>query len=296
MLIMRTNYIEYSFDMSIIVLMSGMEWYNIMAERRRFFMNILITNDDGINARGIKELVEALSAEADIFVFAPESQKSACGHGITVMAPITVQETNFPKAEKAWAVSGTPADCVKLGLRILKEEGVHINMLYSGINHGSNLGTDTLYSGTVSGAIEGVINGIPSIAMSVYSHDPRYFGPSREMALKALQIASEKLDRGTVLNINLPHVPAEEIRGLRVTRLGAREYDEQFRPHLDDDGRLHYFYTGEPRIYNGLPGDIDVIALQENCISITPLHYDLTSYQRVKEVKSWGFQFEHNKK
>ncbi len=254
-------------------------------------MKILITNDDGINARGIRELVEALSAEAEIFVFAPDSQKSACGHGITVMAPITVREVNFPKAEKAWSVAGTPADCVKLGLRILKEEGIHINMLYSGINHGSNLGTDTLYSGTVSGAIEGVINGIPSIAMSLHSHEPRYFGPSRDMAVRALGIAAEKLDRGTVLNINIPHVVGDEIKGLRVTRLGAREYDEQFRPHVDDDGKLHYFYTGKPVIYTGLPDDIDVVALQENCISITPLHYDLTSYQRVADVKSWGFQF-----
>lgn len=254
-------------------------------------MNILVTNDDGIHAKGIRELVEALAGEADIFVFAPSSQKSACGHGITVTAPITVEEINFPKAKRAWSVAGTPADCVKLGLKILKDEGISVHMLFSGINHGSNLGTDTLYSGTVSGAIEGVINGIPSIAMSVYSHEPKYFGPSRHMALEAFKIGAEKLDRGTVLNINLPHAPGEEIRGVRVTRLGAREYDEIFRPHVDDQGRLHYFYSGEPVVYTDLPGDVDVVALQENFISITPLHYDLTSYQRVEEVRGWGFEF-----
>ncbi|MDD2216035.1 MAG: 5'/3'-nucleotidase SurE, partial [Eubacteriales bacterium] len=183
------------------------------------------------------------------------------------------------------------ADCVKLGLRILKEEGISIDFVYSGINHGSNLGTDTLYSGTVSGAIEGVINGIPSIAVSVYNHYPQHFGPSCDIAVQALQVASGKLDGGTVLNINLPDVPAEEIKGLRITRLGAREYDEQFQPHVDEDGKTHYHYTGEPVIYSGLSEDIDVMAIQNNYISITPLHYDLTSYQRVEEVKGWGFQF-----
>lgn len=254
-------------------------------------MRILVTNDDGIKARGIRELVAALSAKAEVYVFAPESQRSACGHGITVRSPITVAEVDFPGAARAWTVSGTTADCVKLGLRILKHEGIIVDFVFSGINHGSNLGTDTLYSGTVSGAIEGVINGIPSIALSVYHNNPKHFGPSCEMAVQALQIAAGKLDGGTVLNINLPDVPAEEIKGLRITRLGAREYDEQFQPHQDEEGTTSYIYTGEPVVYSGLPGDIDVIAIQDGYVSITPLHYDLTSYQRVEEVKRWGFHY-----
>jgi len=252
-------------------------------------MKILLTNDDGINAQGIRELAAALSAAADIYVFSPESERSACGHGITVRSPIIVADADFPAATKAWTVSGTPADCVKLGLRILKREGISIDFVFSGINHGSNLGTDTLYSGTVSGAIEGVINGIPSIAVSVNSHKPKWFGPSRRIAAEALRIADGKLDGSTVLNINLPDLPEEEIKGLRITRLGAREYDEDFLLQKDPEGRVSYVYSGEPIVYTDLPEDIDVIAIQDGCISITPLHYDLTSYKRVEEVKNWGF-------
>lgn len=252
-------------------------------------MKILVTNDDGINARGIHELASALSKEAEVYVFAPETERSACGHGITVRSPIIVTEVDFSGAIKAWTISGTPADCVKLGLRILKREGIKIDFVYSGINHGSNLGTDTLYSGTVSGAIEGVINGIPSIAVSVNSHCPQYFKPACDVALKTLHLAAGKLDGSTVLNINLPELPSEEIKGIRITRLGAREYDEDFLYRKDEQGRSSYVYSGKPVVYTDLPEDIDVIAVQNGCISITPLHYDLTSYKRVEEVKNWGF-------
>ncbi len=253
-------------------------------------MKILLTNDDGIQAKGIQHLAAALSSVAEVFVFAPDSQRSACGHGITVTEPIEVKEYNLPKATKAWTVSGTPADCVKLGLRILRDQDIHVDFVFSGINHGSNLGTDTLYSGTVSGAIEGVINGIPSFAVSVNSHDPEYFEASCKLALNSLSIAAGKLDEGTVLNINLPHAPAPEIKGVRITRLGAREYDEDFKARKSEDGGTLYVYSGRPVVYSGLPEDIDVIAVQDGYASITPLHYDLTNYRLVEEVRSWGFE------
>jgi 5'-nucleotidase len=148
-----------------------------------------------------------------------------------------------------------------------------------------------LYSGTVSGAIEGVINGIPSVAVSVYASDPKNLKPSCDMAIQALDIAAGKLDGGTVLNINLPDIPGDEIKGLRVTRLGAREYDEDFSPQMDEEGRTGYVYTGEPVVYSGLPDDIDVMAIQDGYVSITPLHYDLTNHSLIEEVKGWGFHF-----
>lgn len=255
-------------------------------------MKILLTNDDGINARGIRELATALSTKGDVYVFAPATQQSACGHGITVRAPIVVKEVEYPGVKRAWTVAGTPADCVKLGLRFLNNEGITVDFVYSGINHGSNLGTDTLYSGTVSGAIEGVINGIPSVAVSVYASDPKHLKPSCDMAIQALDIAAGKLDAGTVLNINLPDLPGDQIKGLRVTRLGAREYDEDFSPQTDVEGTTGYVYTGEPVVYSGLPDDIDVMAIQDGYVSITPLHYDLTNHSLIEEVKSWGFHFE----
>jgi 5'-nucleotidase len=252
-------------------------------------MRILVTNDDGIKAEGIQHLTAALASVAEVFVFAPDTQRSACGHGITVTVPITVSEYHMPGATKAWSVSGTPADCVKLGLRILRDLDVQIDYVFSGINHGSNLGTDTLYSGTVSGAIEGVINGIPSFAVSVNSRKPAHFDTACQIGLKALETAAGKLDSKTVLNINLPDFSMEELKGIRVTRLGAREYDEDFRVHEKQKGSASYLYSGEPVVYSGLPGDIDVIAVQDGYASITPLHYDLTNYQLVEEVKSWGF-------
>lgn len=254
-------------------------------------MKILVTNDDGISADGIRSLTKALAsdAEMEIYVFAPDSEKSACGHGITVTVPIEVREVEMEGAKIAFSVSGTPADCVKLGIKILKEQGIEIDYVFSGINHGANLGTDTLYSGTVSGAIEGVINGIPSFAVSVNAKEPEHFEPSCKLALIALEIARDKIDKGTVLNINLPHVSTRELKGIRITRLGAREYDENFKVKQIDNGGRAYQYSGTPVVYSDLPEDIDVIAMQDGYASITPLHYDLTNYKLVQEVKSWGF-------
>ncbi len=252
-------------------------------------MKILVTNDDGIQADGIRNLTRSLASVAEVYVFAPDSQRSACGHGITVTVPIEVKKSMVPGAREAWSMSGTPADCVKLGLRILKDENINIDYVFSGINHGSNLGTDTLYSGTVSGAIEGVINGIPSFALSVSAHEPEHFDASCQMALSALKTAAGKIDGGTVLNINLPHVAASELKGVRVTRLGAREYDEYFKVVIMDNGDRAYRYSGTPVIYSGLSDDIDVIAVQDGYASITPLHYDLTNHNLVERVRAWGF-------
>lgn len=148
-------------------------------------MNILVTNDDGINASGICSLAEALSKVADVYVCAPHTQRSAAGHGITVSKPIEVEERTFARAAKAYAITGTPADCVKIGTKILREQDIKVDMVFSGINLGGNLGTDTLYSGTVSAAIEGSLCGIPSVAVSVNSHEATHFELACELAVNA---------------------------------------------------------------------------------------------------------------
>ncbi|MGI6751840.1 MAG: 5'/3'-nucleotidase SurE [Anaerovoracaceae bacterium] len=252
-------------------------------------MRILVTNDDGVDARGIEELVSALSQLAQVYVFVPDSQRSACGHGITVRAPIKVEEIQYPCATRAWTISGTPADCVKLGLRILDNEDIFVDMLFSGINHGANLGTDTFYSGTVSGAIEGVINRIPSVAVSIDSHHPSHFDAACRIAVQTLSLAVENLDEGTVLNINVPDMPWEELKGIRITRLGPREYEQWFNIEDDDNGDTHYYYAGTPVVYEGLPEDFDVMAVQRGFISITPLHLDLTSHGKMDELKTWAY-------
>ena len=254
-------------------------------------MNILIANDDGINARGIKELTRALSQIANIYVCAPHIQRSACGHGITIGKPIKMNEVDFPNAKRAWEITGTPADCVKLGLRMLEAEGIKIHMVCSGINHGGNLGTDTLYSGTVSAAIEGCICGLPSIAVSVNDHNPKHFEVACQLAINTVKSARGKMDTNTVLNINVPNVPESELKGVKIARLGAREYEEWFEPREGGNGELEYWYSGTPVIYKDLPEDIDVIAMQNGYATITPLHYDFTSYKLIEEVKSWGIKY-----
>lgn len=250
-------------------------------------MNILVANDDGIQARGIHELVKALSEVASVYVCAPESQRSASGHGITVSKPIIIEEAEFENAEYALKISGTPADCVKIGMRVLEKKGVKVDMVFSGINHGGNLGTDTLYSGTVSAAIEGSLLGVPSAAVSVNSHEAEHFEYACELAVEAVKKAYDKMSSKTVLNINTPNLPKEEIKGLKFTTLGPREYKEVFVPVEMEDGATGYMYTGDPVIYDDLPETVDVIADQDGYASITPIHSDLTDYKLAREISEW---------
>lgn len=250
-------------------------------------LNILVTNDDGIQASGIRSLVAALSEAANIYVCAPHTQRSAAGHGITVGRPIEAEETQFDGAVKAYSITGTPADCVKIGTKLLLDQDIKIDMVFSGINLGGNLGTDTLYSGTVSAAVEGSLCGIPSVAVSVNSHEATHFELACELAVNACKNGFPHMNAKTVLNINTPDLPKEEIKGIRYTRLGAREYKEWFRPKVGDGGKVQYWYEGNPVVYEGLPDDIDVISMQEGYASITPLQYDLTNYDLIEKIQNW---------
>ena len=259
-------------------------------------LNILLTNDDGIYADGINELAKTLAAVADVYICAPEEERSASSHSITVRKPFKVREVDHPTAVWAASVAGTPADCVKVGVKVLRTRDVEIDMVFSGINHGANLGTDTLYSGTVSAALEGCLNGIPSVAVSVDSHHAEHFDYACELAVNAARSLWEQIQVGTanhrvVLNINVPNRPREEIRGLRYTRLGDRRYLELFIP-LDEEGdaRLpgEFRYTGDPVHYENLPPDVDVAANQDGYASITPIDTDLTCYGMIEKIKTWN--------
>ena len=292
-------------------------------------MNILISNDDGVNARGLRELIRALHEEAGakIYVCVPDGQRSASGHGITMNKPITVAEANLEHVELAYMTSGLPADCVKVGMEFLRRAGIHIDVVYSGINHGGNLGTDTLYSGTVSAAVEGSLCGKPSVAVSVDSHQAEHFDYACQLAVNAAKALEKQIESGTadhrvVLNINTPNKPREEIKGLRYTKLGPREYEEIFVPeHVDSDEALarreaaraaadraafavsaeeaellgidevklpgSFRYSGTPVVYHDLPEDLDVVAHQQGYATITPIHSDLTHYGMVEEIKGW---------
>lgn len=252
-------------------------------------MNILLTNDDGINARGINELGRALSEHADIYVCAPHTQKSACGHGITIHGPIVVEEMELENVKRAYSIEGTPADCVKIGLKLLKKEGIDINMVYSGINHGGNMGTDTLYSGTVSAAVEGALCGKPSVAVSIDNHHPQNFNVACELAVEVIdKIDFTNIDASMIININTPDF--EKVKGVMVTTLGVREYEEWFEEVEREDGKKAYRYAGKPISQNACNNDIDVIAVENGYASITPLHYDLTDYELITKVKEAGIE------
>ncbi len=251
-------------------------------------LNILVANDDGIQASGIRHLVDALAAVANVYVCAPDSQRSAAGHGMSMNKPISAVEVEYDNAKKAYAISGTPADCVKLGRSLLKKQGIEIDMVFSGINLGGNLGTDSIYSGTVAAAMEGHLYGYPSVAVSVDSHDAQHFEKACELAVSAVVNAYPKMKGDMILNINTPDVPPEEIPGVKFTRMGRREYDEFFEERTDENGSVQYWYGGDRVMYEGLPDDIDVIAHQNGYATITPLHFDMTAHDYINEIKDWG--------
>ncbi|MGF6376004.1 5'-nucleotidase [Clostridiales Family XIII bacterium PM5-7] len=247
-------------------------------------MNILVTNDDGIQSPGIKALVAALSKVADVYVCAPDGQRSAKSQSITLGEMVNIQAVEFPFAKGAYQTSGTPADCTKIGLQFFAEKGVTMDMVYAGINMGSNLGKDTLYSGTVGAAMEAAVDGYHAVAVSVDSHEATYFDAACQLAVDVIDLIYGKLDKHTVININTPNLPKEEIKGVRYTTLGDRYYDDQFKRVEENQ----YMLTGEPGDFSCYPEHFDVCAAHYGYASITPLHFDYTDYSKLDTVKKWS--------
>lgn len=258
-------------------------------------MKLLISNDDGIGALGIQTLANRLAeAGHDVTVVCPDQERSATGHGLTLHHPIRADrvETGFHPTVQAWACSGLPADCVKLAIWALLDSPPDV--VLAGINHGSNLGTDVLYSGTVSAAMEGVIEGLPGIALSLASFTSRDFEPAADFARSLMtQIEKHPLPSGLLLNVNVPAVPASEIAGVAITRQGIRRYHDIFEKRVDPRGKTYYWLSGElleeveqPTEFDDL-APTDVQAIRQNYITLTPLHYNLTSIVGLDCLKSW---------
>lgn len=244
-------------------------------------MRILISNDDGITAPGINELRKALEKHNEVYVVAPDRERSATGHKITMHRPLRVKEWHYPgTVSTGWAVDGTPADCVKLGLEALLTEPP--DLVISGINQGPNLGTDVLYSGTVSAAIEGTINQIPSIAISLASYEYRDFSFAAGLIKELVHSLGKKLSEKTLLNIN---VPVGKPRGIKVTRTGHRRYVNIFDKRIDPRGRVYYWMAGEPFDLDEDDPGTDVWAVKEGFASITPIQFDLTNHYVMEEFK-----------
>jgi 5'-nucleotidase len=252
-------------------------------------MIILLTNDDGVYAEGLQALRQEMEQldMTEIYVVAPDRERSATGHAITMHRPLFAEEVRFSGARsRCYSVTGTPADCTKLAIEALL--GVRPDLVISGINRGANLGTDVFYSGTVSAAIESTILGIPSIAVSLAAWRHPDFTPAarfaRQLARKTLE---EGLPRGTLLNVNVPPLDPSLCAGVVVTKLGVRLYKDVFDRRTDPRGREYYWLAGELMEYGNDP-DTDVAVVSNNQISVTPIHLDLTNHNLREVIQKWS--------
>lgn len=250
-------------------------------------MNILITNDDGIHSEGIFALKKSLEKLGRVWVVAPDRPRSACGHSITLHKPLRADEVILRDGDTGYACSGTPSDCVSLGMLGIVDGPV--DLVVSGINHGPNLGWDLTYSGTVSAAMEGAISGIKSFAISVATHKPNvdYSVAANLSAVVANMLLQHTFPENTLLNVNVPPLSAKEIKSIEITRQGKRRYVGKIDKRTDPMGRDYYWLGGDLPV-DELEDDTDVKAIAEGRISVTPVHLDLTDFIALKNMASWG--------
>ena len=251
-------------------------------------MKIILTNDDGIYSPGILELKKALASFGSVTVVAPDVQKSGVGHSITFSHPLRVRDVYANGDFIGYGIDGSPADCVKLAVReIVKEKS---QLLVSGINIGANVGINVLYSGTVAAAIEGALLGIPSVAVSleISESTPDVKGAAETAKDIIALIMKKELPRGTLLNVNIPNIAKDKIKGVKITKQFSGDFEEHYEKRTDPRGIAYYWLAG-----TGWP-KIDVIgtdmhALKDGYISITPLRYNLTDQSFLAEVDSWDW-------
>lgn len=245
-------------------------------------MKILVTNDDGVFAPGINALVKELEKEHNVIVVAPDNQRSASGHSITIGRPLLVKEVKLEKCRStAYAVDGTPADCVRIAID--KLTGGNIDVVISGINNGYNLGTDVLYSGTISAAIEASIYKLPAIAFSQFaSNNIEDFQESAKFAMQIInKILAQNIEGNTVFSVNLP----EECIGIKVCKIGARAYTNNYVAiEQQEEGVL---YELRDELINTRSEDTDTEYIEKGYITITPLQYDLTNFQLIHQISKW---------
>jgi len=249
---------------------------------------ILVSNDDGIYSEGIIALREAMMEIGEVYVYAPHKQQSAVGHAITTHLPLRVNPYYMNGEFFGYAVTGTPADCVKLAVTTHMKEKP--DLIVSGINHGSNAAINVIYSGTVSAATEGTILGIPSIAFSLTTYVDFDFTYSKKVAkIIARAVLNTGLPPGVLLNVNIPPVPEDKIKGIKVTKQGKSRWNDYFERRVDPQQREYYWLTGTMNSVED-DEDSDIRAIQENYVSVTPIQFDLTAYDFLEKLKQWEFK------
>jgi 5'-nucleotidase len=250
-------------------------------------LKILLTNDDGIYAPGLWALYEHLKRDHQLMVVAPDRERSAVGHGITLHQPLRAAHIEL-NGFRGWAVSGTPADCVKLAIRELLPAPP--DMVVSGINPGANVGINLNYSGTVAAAKEAAIYGFPALAISIQGgDDPLFETAARCIAQLIPLVHDQRLPAGTFLNVNVPNLPWSSIAGMRLSRQCIDPYDDYFEKRHDPRNRVYYWQGGEPRPAFRHP-DADDAVLTTNCISITPVRCDMTDYLTLEKLRKWDLR------
>ncbi|HJS18743.1 MAG TPA: 5'/3'-nucleotidase SurE [Anaerolineales bacterium] len=254
-------------------------------------MHILVTNDDGVQAPGLLALAQAMRQLAQVTVFAPDKNWSASGHVKTLERPLRVAETLLADGTAAYMSDGAPSDCVALPLLGFSDK---VDLVVSGINPFSNIGHDVTYSGTVTAAMEAVIAGVPGIAFSLASQDKPadvpadYSHAARIAQLVAQKVLEKGMAEGVVLNVNIPYLSVEEMKGIAITRQGLRVYRDALDRRVDPRGRPYYWIGGEAPTGISEEGT-DVGALAAGCVSITPLQLDLTNYKAMDVLRKWEF-------
>ncbi len=246
-------------------------------------MRLLISNDDGIHAPGIQTLYQAVRDLGEIHVAAPASEQSAVGHAITLSDPIKCRRLEKDGAYFGYAIDGTPADCVKLAVTALLESPP--DLLVSGINLGSNAGISVIYSGTVSAATEGTILGLPSMAVSLNTFTNPLWDTAARVARDLVQKALQRgLPPETLLNVNVPNLPFEKLKGYKVTRMGRSRYNEVFHRRTDPRNNVYYWMDGEMELLGDREGT-DICALEEGYVSLTPIWFDLTHQAVLEDLR-----------
>ncbi len=248
---------------------------------------ILITNDDGINAPGIGALVEAMKGLGEIAIVAPDKAQSGMGHAITINSTLRIKATQYHGVGLEYSCSGTPVDCVKIALTKLLPRKP--DLIVSGINHGTNSSINVIYSGTMSAAVEGAIEGVPSIGFSLGDFSINAdFTASKVFATQiATRVLKVGLPEGVCLNVNIPPLHLNEIKGVKYCRQGRANWKEELDERFDPNGNPYYWLTGKFENLEKASTDTDIWALVNGFVSIVPVQFDLTAYSFLTELKTW---------
>lgn len=248
---------------------------------------ILVTNDDGITAPGIRALVESVKSLGEIVIVAPDSPQSGTGHAITIAKPLRMDKVDIFKSIPAYQCSGTPVDCVKLAVnKVLHRKP---DLCVSGVNHGSNSSINVIYSGTMSAAMEGAIEGIPSVGFSYcnFSHEADMEPLKKYITEIASHVLKNGLPPGSLLNVNFPDITEQPIKGIRICRQAVAKWEEKFDERIDPNKRKYYWLTGKFAL-NDYGEDTDEWALKNQYVSVVPVQFDLTAYNAIPFLNNWN--------